>query len=374
MRYLVLNGPNLDLLGTREPGIYGSMTLHDVEDQCVIWAAELGDSVECHQSNHEGTLIERIHASRDRVDGIVLNAGAYTHTSYAIHDAITAVGIPTVEVHISNVMEREPWRRESRIRPACIHAIYGRGTDGYHWALRHLHHRLATPPTILAYGDHPDQVGDLRLPDGPGPHPLAVVVHGGFWKHQWTRDTVDGIAVDLTGRGVATWVPEYRRVGTGGGPGTIDDVRDAVAFVSGRDDIDRSRMVLVGHSAGGHLALLAARNVGAAAVVGLAPVSDLGEAASAGLGSDAVRALIPDGPLDDWDPIRRLPLGVPQVVVHGDEDDSVPITMSDHYVAEAEAAGDEVEYLRLEATGHMDLIDPAKAAWARARTAILDHL
>ncbi len=374
MRYLVLNGPNLDLLGTREPGIYGSMTLHDVEDQCVVWAAELGDSVECHQSNHEGALIERIHASRDRVDGIVLNAGAYTHTSYALHDAITAVGIPTVEVHISNVMEREPWRRESRIRPACVHAIYGRGTDGYHWALRHLHHRLASPPTTLAYGDHPEQVADLRLPDGPGPHPLVVVVHGGFWKHQWTRDTVDGIAADLTARGVATWVPEYRRVGTGGGPATIDDVAAAIDVATGMAEVDASRVVLVGHSAGGHLALLTARDVGATAVVGLAPVSDLGAAESTGLGSGAVRGLLPDEQLDPWDPIRRLPLGIPLVVVHGDEDDAVPITMSDHYVAEAEAAGDIVEYLRLEATGHMDLIDPTKAAWTRARTAILDHL
>lgn len=376
MRYLVLNGPNLGLLGTREPGIYGSMSLHDVEDQCVVWAAELGDSVECHQSNHEGVLIERIHAARDRVDGIVLNAGAYTHTSYALHDALTAVGIPTVEVHISNVLEREPWRSESRIRPACVHAIYGRGTDGYHWAIRHLHHRLASPPTTLAYGDHPDQVGDLRLPGGrPGPHPLVVLVHGGFWKHQWTRDTVDGIAADLTAKGVATWVPEYRRVGTGGGgQATVDDVATALAFAADLSDIDGGRIVVVGHSAGGHLALVTASGVDARAVVGLAAVSDLGAADAAGLGGGAVRGLLGDQPVDRYDPIRRLPLGLPQVLVHGDEDDSVPIGMSDHYVAEAEAAGDDVEYLRLEATGHFDLIDPRKAAWARTRTSILDHL
>src|SRR5690606_14876808 len=141
----------------------------------------------------------------------------FTHTSYAIHDAIEAIEIPTVEVHISNVEEREPWRRESRVRAACVHTIYGRGTNGYLWALRHLHHRQWGTPITSAYGDHPDQHGDLRLPDGPGPHPVAVLLHGGFWRHQHTKDSLEGIACDLTDHGVATWLPEYRRIGTGGG-------------------------------------------------------------------------------------------------------------------------------------------------------------
>ncbi|MEX1287273.1 MAG: type II 3-dehydroquinate dehydratase [Acidimicrobiia bacterium] len=378
MRYLVLHGPNLNLLGTRRPDVYGDETLADVDELCRLWASELGDTMDSYQSNHEGNLIERIHRARERVDGIVFNPGAFTHTSYALHDALEAVEIPTVEVHISNVLEREPWRRTSRIRPACVHTIYGRGVEGYRWALRHLHHHLESPPTTLPYGSGPDHVGDLRLPAGEGPHPLTVLLHGGFWKHQWTRDTVDGIAADLTARGVATWVPEYRRVGTGGGgSATFADVARAIDHVvelPGHLDLDR--LCLVGHSAGGHLALWAAARADAAVtpalVVGLAPVSDLAAASEHGLGDGAVAAFLGAGPHDDLDPRSRLPLGVPQSIVHGAADSSVPVAMSDDYVADAEAAGDEVDYHRLEGVGHLELVNPASPAWAVARRAILD--
>jgi 3-dehydroquinate dehydratase type II len=380
MRYLVLHGPNLDLLGTRLPDVYGDETLADVDELCRLWASELGDTVDSYQSNHEGDLIERIHRSRGRVDGIVFNPGAFTHTSYALHDALEAVEIPTVEVHISNILEREPWRRVSRIRPACVHAIYGRGIEGYRWALRHLRHRLDSPPTTLPYGSRPDQVGDLRVPAGEGPHPLAVLLHGGFWKHHWTRDTVDGIATDLTARGVATWVPEYRRVGTGGGgAATLTDVGRAVDHVEElAGNLDLERLCLVGHSAGGHLALVAAARPDAdlapSLVVGLAPVTDLAAAAEADLGTGAVVAFLGAGPYDSIDPRSGLPLGIPQVVVHGSADADVPVAMSDEYVADAEAAGDEIDYHRLEGVGHMELVNPASPAWAVARRSILDAL
>lgn len=380
MRFLVLNGPNLDLLGTRRPEVYGDDTLYELNELCQVWAAELGDAVDSFQTNHEGELIERIHAARTRVDGIVLNAAAHTHTSYAIHDAIETVELPTVEVHISNVMEREPWRRVSRIRPACVHGIYGRGLEGYRWALRHLHHRLASPPDTRRYGSTDDHVGDLRVPPGDGPFPVAVMLHGGFWKHQWTRDTVDGIAADLPSRGIATWVPEYRRVGTGGGASstTVDVARaiDHLADLADEAALDLDRLVLVGHSAGGHLALTAvgATSIRPRGVVGLAPVADLAAAARDGLGGGAVAAFAGVGPYGDLSPIERLPLGVHLSLVHGAEDDAVPVGHTDHFAAEAEASGDEVDYHRLEGVGHMALIDPASPAWTVARRSILDLL
>ncbi|MEM1038267.1 MAG: type II 3-dehydroquinate dehydratase [Pseudomonadota bacterium] len=133
----VLNGPNLNLLGTREPGIYGAETLSDVERDCTTLAAELGLAVRCHQSNHEGALVDWIHeAGATGSAGIVINAGAYTHTSIALRDAISGVQVPTIEVHISNIHARETFRHHSMIAPVCRGQICGLGTTGYKLALQ----------------------------------------------------------------------------------------------------------------------------------------------------------------------------------------------------------------------------------------------
>ncbi|MGW0734018.1 type II 3-dehydroquinate dehydratase [Streptomyces sp. NPDC002851] len=145
---LILNGPNLNLLGTREPGIYGAQTLQDVEALCQKTAAGLGLTADCRQSNHEGQLLDWIHeAGREQAEGrligAVLNAGAYTHTSVALHDAIKGAGLRTIEVHISNVHAREPFRHHSYLSPAAAGIIVGFGTDGYRMAIEGLH-RQAT--------------------------------------------------------------------------------------------------------------------------------------------------------------------------------------------------------------------------------------
>ena len=131
MKLLILNGPNLNLLGLREPGIYGTENyqslLRRIEDYC----AEKGVEVCFYQSNHEGFLVDRIQQAYGECDGIVFNPGAYTHTSIAIADALAAVRIPTVEVHISDVDSREDFRQISYIRPLCVGCIKGHGTDGY---------------------------------------------------------------------------------------------------------------------------------------------------------------------------------------------------------------------------------------------------
>lgn len=144
MRIAIINGPNLNLLGVREPSIYGTETLADVERRLHDVARELGASLEFVQRNGEGELVEYIHSLRGRVEGAVVNAGAYSHSSLAIRDALTGVGVPFVEVHISNVYAREPERRHSMLAPAAIGVVCGLGTLGYDLALRGLLARLSS--------------------------------------------------------------------------------------------------------------------------------------------------------------------------------------------------------------------------------------
>jgi len=142
MNILVLNGPNLNLLGTRETAIYGHMTLHDIEATCIAHGATLGQNVTCAQSNSEGALVDHLHAARGTMAGVVLNAGAYTHSSIALRDAITATELPVVELHLSNTHAREAFRHVSLIAPVCIGVIQGFGARGYPLALTALHGHL----------------------------------------------------------------------------------------------------------------------------------------------------------------------------------------------------------------------------------------
>jgi len=157
MRVLILNGPNLQLLGTREPAVYGAMTLADIDARLHAVATELGVAIDCRQSNHEGQLVDWIGAARTTADGLVINPAAYTHTSVALRDAVAAVRLPTIEVHMSNVYAREDFRHHSYLAPVCLGQVAGLGADGYEWALRALHRHLqhratspGTPPTSHA--------------------------------------------------------------------------------------------------------------------------------------------------------------------------------------------------------------------------------
>ncbi|MEA3501360.1 MAG: type II 3-dehydroquinate dehydratase [Actinomycetota bacterium] len=377
MRIIIINGPNLNLIGTRSPEIYGSTSLEELDASCRSWAADVVATVDTYQSNHEGDLIDRLHAARD-ADGVVINPGAFTHYSYAIRDAIEAIGIPTVEVHISNVRDREPWRRISVVSDVCVSTIFGRGITGYRDAIRHLVARAAWPVETIAYGPDPDNVGDLRIPHGPGPHPVAVLLHGGFWRNTVARDLLDAAAVDLTERGWATWNVEFARVGGGGGwRATTADVAAAVEslteFAEGHR-LDLERVVVVGHGSGGHLALQAAVGAGELpilAVVALAPIGDLEAAHRAGIGADAVSAFVRRTPEQSPErysaasPIRNLPIGVPLLIVHGDEDDRIPAAISRAFAGRAADEGDTVVYHELEGVDHGELINPGTRAWAR---------
>ena len=142
MKFLVLNGPNINMLGIREPGIYGNNTFADLLALIERTAKEENLEIEQYQSNHEGDLVDKIQWAYGKIDGIVINPAAYTHTSVAILDALKAVSIPTVEVHISKLEERESFRQISYIREACVHTICGRGIEGYIDAINYLYELL----------------------------------------------------------------------------------------------------------------------------------------------------------------------------------------------------------------------------------------
>ncbi|MFA9429516.1 alpha/beta hydrolase family protein [Egicoccus sp. AB-alg2] len=248
------------------------------------------------------------------------------------------------------------------------------------------------------YGPATDQVADLWLPDGDLPEtgwPVVVLVHGGFWRHQYVRDLTEPLARDLARRGFAVWNVEYRRVpppdrvipdeDRGGWPNTLLDVAAAVDALADLDaPLDLTRVAVVGHSAGGHLALwLAGRSrlpagaVGAAprlvptVAVGLAPVADLRRGERDGMGSGAMADLLGGASSDvpeRWDladPVQLVGHGVPVLLVHGEDDDSVPLAQSEAYAAAVTAVGDEVELL-VDTCEHMAVIDPDEPLWQRA--------
>ena len=140
---LILHGPNLNLLGSREPAVYGSLTLIEIDQKLVTLGRELALEIRSLQSNHEGVLIDALHEAREWADGIVINPGGYTHTSVALRDAIAAIDLPVIEVHLSNIFAREEFRRHSLVAPVCLGTIAGFGWHAYALALRALAENFA---------------------------------------------------------------------------------------------------------------------------------------------------------------------------------------------------------------------------------------
>jgi acetyl esterase/lipase len=236
-----------------------------------------------------------------------------------------------------------------------------------------------------SYGAGAQCVADLRLPAG-APRACVVLLHGGYWRQRYGRDLMDPLAEALAGSGMASWNLEYRRVGSGGGvPQTLDDVAAAVDFVAqlldqrGCGDVP---LVLLGHSAGGHLALCAAGRhnrrgtpaAALAAVISLGGVCDLEEAARAGLSSGAAVDFVGGGPdrlpllYAEASPPRLLPFGIPYLLVHGLADESVPWQLSAHLHERAQSAGDSGDLELLEGVGHFEPIDPSTEPGRRAQS------
>jgi acetyl esterase/lipase len=253
--------------------------------------------------------------------------------------------------------------------------------------------RPSSPPDFtVAYGDDPEQVADVRMPPpGVDVRPLVVYVHGGFWMSEWDRVHAAPLATALAALGYPVASLEFRRVGQPGGgwPGTFNDVATGVAelpelvavAVAERGGVapDTTRPILVGHSAGGHLALWVARRLGPSGtrgVVALAPVANLATAYELRLGDGAVAKLLGGGPLDvpelyaAADPSANLPLTVPAVIVHGDLDAEVPVEIGVDFAVASRSAGDDTRLLRLSEVEHYTLIDPQSSVWPQVSGAI----
>jgi acetyl esterase/lipase len=248
---------------------------------------------------------------------------------------------------------------------------------------------LLAAPLRVAYGEAPQQFGELYVPPIPGELPVAVVIHGGFWKAAYGP-----LSLSLASAGLAVWNIEYRRVGDAGGgwPNTFLDVAaaaDHVGVLAAPHRLDRARTVTIGHSAGGHLALWLAgrrriksgplhseRPLRMAGAVSLAGVGDLARASLEGLGGGAANALMGGGPAAlperyaAGSPAALLPLGIPQVLVHGSQDPIVPFAFGQDYAALAKVKGDDVRLVTIEGAGHFEVIDPGHAAGKAGMAAV----
>lgn len=272
--------------------------------------------------------------------------------------------------------ERTVWYDPQRVTldtaGAAVH-LAGRGMFGLMSAVRHAYWRVAVPATRVHYGEHPQQWADLRLPaeaDASAPLPVAVLLHGGFWQSIWGADLMDALAVDLAGRGFATWNLEYRRPDRHGWDTTTEDVSAGLAHLATlAPTVDPDRVAVIGHSAGGQLALRAAADGSRVQlVVSLAGVLDLVEGDRRGVGFNAIPAVL-GGSVDELperyvesSPITRVPIGVRQLIVQGQQDDLDLRDFNRRYVAAATAAGDDVTYLE-QPGDHFAVIDPGAPIW-----------
>src|SRR5215470_159120 len=253
-----------------------------------------------------------------------------------------------------------------------------------------------TPPADhrISYGPNEFQFGELRLPKGPGPHPVAIVIHGGCWMSEYGLSYMGHLSAALAEAGVATWSVEYRRVGNQGGgwPGTFEDVSrasDHLRTIAKTYPLDLNRVIAVGHSAGGHLALwLAARKIlpkgspvyssdplPVRGVVSLAGITDLRRTGTA---CDENVAQLMGGSATDKaaiysqaSPIELLPLGIPYAIVQGDSDTIIPLAMAKDYADAAKNKGDDAKLVVIEKAGHFEVVDPKSFAWESVKNEVL---
>ena len=245
MKFLVINGPNLNLLGQREPGIYG----HDTYDYlCELvrgYAAEHGASAHCFQSNHEGAIIDVIQDAQGKYDAILINPGAYTHYSYAIHDALKAVSVPAFEIHISDISTREAFRRVSVTAPACVGQIYGLGFDGYLWAMDHF-----LPP------QQPEALCVIGSPVG---HSKSPALHNAMLAHLDLQPVYS--ACEVTPEGLGDFVQRAKAGDFGGFNATmphktallplLDVMDEEVRLLGAANTVTVENGKLVGHNTDG---------------------------------------------------------------------------------------------------------------------------
>jgi len=369
--------------------------------RCSEWAREIGVAVEVRPgepaavvgalaSGHPSMVTNPGNgADPPTPAGVIIAPGPGGFDALGLASAVATAPVPIVAVEAGNLRKAGLVPEATRLAAAGACVLYGRGPDTARHALLFLARRHGRLIDTLAYGPDPNQDGDLWCPAGAGPHPVAVLFHGGFWYHAWERDLMDGLAADLARRGVAVWNVEYRRVGAGGGwPVTGEDAAratDHLVALAPVYDLDLGRVALLGHSAGAQLALwVAARGrrgeVHPRLVVGLATIGDLEQAMTDRIGGGSVGRFLGVGrgdldvALGNASPRARVPIGVPQVLAHAADDEVVPLSQTTDYADAARAAGDDVTVLQLERGGHFDLIDPAAPPWVEVAGTLQRHL
>ncbi|MFC4056831.1 alpha/beta hydrolase [Planomonospora corallina] len=319
------------------------------------------------------------------VRGRVVAAAGAAEVEALLASPETPVVLPGPTREVRALMARHPravWLDLHPVAdPAGPEHLHGRGVWGLVWAVRRAVHRLRRPARRIAYGPHPDQWAEVRPARGAaGPAPVAVVLHGGYWRSIWGADLMDALCADLAGRGLAAWNLEYRRPDRHGWAATTEDVAAGVALAAREA---AGPLVVIGHSAGGQLALRAAADDHRVSLaVALAGVLDLVEADRRRLSAGAVAAAL-GGPAGEApevpevyarsSPLERVPLKVPQLVVQGGGDDPDLVDLGRRYARAARAAGDDVTYLEMPGD-HFDVIDPASPIWRAAAGAIGDRL
>jgi acetyl esterase/lipase len=242
----------------------------------------------------------------------------------------------------------------------------------------------AASATRIPYGADPNQFGELRVPSTPGPFPVLMHIHGGFWRAEYDLALANPVCAAFDSRGVATWNLEYRRIGNPGGgwPGTFQDIRTGYRFLSqiaSKYKLDSSRLLVMGHSAGGELALcLAAHEPTLKRVISLSGVVDMEQAWELHLGNNAVGEFLGGTPKEvsehyrEADPMQ-LSIKATQWLIHGASDDVVPSSLSRNYAEQKRNRGEDVHYLEIASAGHSDLIDPHSAAWPKIESTVM-HL
>jgi acetyl esterase/lipase len=379
------------------PGLDGS--------QCCDWAKEIGVAVEV-QPGDPAAIVGALASGHPSMAtnpgngadpptpaGVIIAPGPDGFDASGLAGVVAAAPVPVVAIEPGNLRKAGLQPESTRLAAAGACVLYGRGPDTARHALLFLARRHGRLIDTLAYGPDPSEDGDFWCPAGPGPHPVAVLYHGGFWYHAWERDLMDGLASDLARRGIAAWNVEYRRVGAGGGwPATGEDAAratDHLVALAPVYGLDLSRVAVLGHSAGAQLALwVAARGrrgeVHPRLVVGLATIGDLEQAMTDRIGGGSVARLLgagaagDDGDLEvalvDASPRARVPIGVPQLLAHVADDDVVPLSQTTGYAAAAEAAGDDVTVSESTTGGHFALIDPTTPAWAAVASDLQSRL
>jgi acetyl esterase/lipase len=317
--------------------------------------------------------------------GAIVCPGDFGGSDLLQRSAAAAAGHrPLIWVELAAALDPRP----DYLDPVRIPSIRGRGLEAFAWAARSLLARAAWPHATVRYGDHPEQIGDVRVPAaGTGPAPACVLIHGGGWRERWERDLMDGLAVDLSARGYATWNVEFRRVGPSGGgwPGSLADVIRALETLPALATdypIDATRVAVIGHSAGAQLAALAAsrtlggraapaspRTVWPSVVVSLAGSLDLflsGARGSDELSTIAYMGSRPDESEAEYraaSPLERLPLGCPQIVAWGLRDRPDVVDRNLGYAARAAELGDAVITHQFPDADHFTVLDAESQEW-----------